>query len=111
MNSIKVLHTGDVHLGYDCEKDDIEKSFARIISICEDENVDVMLIAGDLFDNARPDDELVNWVIDRFRQINRTMIMISPGNHDYYIRGGCYDRIIRLVRTYLFLMGKWIITR
>lgn len=93
MNSIKVLHTGDVHLGYDCEKDDIEKSFARIISICEDENVDVMLIAGDLFDNARPDDELVNWVIDRFRQINRTMIMISPGNHDYYIRGGCYDRI------------------
>ncbi|MCI5602183.1 MAG: AAA family ATPase [Lachnospiraceae bacterium] len=93
MNSIKVLHTGDVHLGYDCEKDDIEKSFARIISICEDENVDVMLIAGDLFDNAGPDDELVDWVIDRFMQINRTMIMISPGNHDYYIRGGCYDRI------------------
>lgn len=93
MNSIKVLHTGDVHLGYDCEKDDIEKSFARIISICEDENVDVMLIAGDLFDNSGPDDELVDWVIDRFMQINRTMIMISPGNHDYYIRGGCYDRI------------------
>ena len=93
MNSIKVLHTGDVHLGYDCEKDDIEKSFARIISICEDGNVDVMLIAGDLFDNAGPDDELVDWVIDRFMQINRTMIMISPGNHDYYIRGGCYDRI------------------
>ena len=33
MNSIKVLHTGDVHLGYDCEKDDIEKSLLQEICL------------------------------------------------------------------------------
>lgn len=128
MDSIKVLHTGDVHLGYEDMKvydvkgdylyesekifgnkvieDDIKQTFIKIIDICRYENVDIMLIAGDLFDNDNPSDKLVDFVIEEFDSINDTIIMISPGNHDYYIKYGCYDKISASCENVFVFDGK-----
>ena len=127
MNSIKVLHTGDVHLGYDFGSaydvnesfvsngihgsannrvQEIKDTFRKIIDICRDEKADIMLIAGDLFDNENPSGELVTWVAEEFNRISEVMIMISPGNHDYYIPGGCYDKINTLCENVFIFDGE-----
>ena len=59
---MKFLHIADVHIGATPDKDkmwggrrgdEIYDSFKKIIKICEEQQVDLLLIAGDLF-NAPP---------------------------------------------------------
>ena len=115
MNNIKVLHTGDIHLGYefggsdDFKKErarELRETFSRIIDMCHDDKVDVLLIAGDLFDNDNPSEKLVNFVIEEFRRINEVIIMISPGNHDYYLVNTYYDKINTLCENVFIFDGE-----
>lgn len=115
MDRIRVLHTGDFHLGYDYGKyeehseeraGENRETFGRIIDLCRNENVDVMLIAGDLFDNDNPKNELVEYVIRGFQSIEDVIIMIAPGNHDYYIKGSFYDRISTLCENVFIFDGE-----
>lgn len=64
MEGIKVLHTGDIHLGYDFDGDyeygrirrkELRETFSYIIELCRQESVDIMLIAGDLFHSDCPE--------------------------------------------------------
>lgn len=102
MSGIKVLHTGDFHLGYDYGKIEIhneeriqeqKETFQNILQLCRRKQVDVMLLAGDLFDNDNPSDELVRFVIGQFQMLEDTIVMIAPGNHDYYRPNAFYDQI------------------
>lgn len=88
---VKILHCADFHLGAEFttlgEKSvqrqrEILFSFERIISICKEEKVDFLLIAGDLFDHIHIDNQIYSEVVDLFRRIPDTVIAISPGNHD-----------------------------
>lgn len=115
MKSIKVLHTGDFHLGYDYGKYDVHsverateniETFFRVVDLCRDKDVDVMLIAGDLFDNDNPKDELIDSIIRGFQKIQDVIIMIAPGNHDYYRKGSYYDRISTLCENVFIFDGE-----
>jgi DNA repair exonuclease SbcCD nuclease subunit len=95
-----VLHTADVHLGSDAYGDpaqqaahrDLERRvFQRIIDRALTDQVDLLLIAGDLFDHNRVPDETVAFVrteLDRLRQ----PVVILPGNHDCLETNAIYDR-------------------
>ncbi len=99
---ITLLHTGDLHLGFpysglkekaaERQQDNLE-TFLYIISLCRSRNVDILLAAGDLFDTPVPDRELLKTVRKAFADIPDTLVVISPGNHDYYEPGGIYDDI------------------
>lgn len=99
---ITLLHTGDLHLGFsyrgmdekadERQRDNLE-TFLFIISICRQQNIDILLIAGDLFDSPKPDRKLLEIVRKTFAEIEKTLVIISPGNHDYYETGGIYDDI------------------
>ncbi len=64
MTMIRLLHTADVHLGAKflslgdkgaAQREQIRASFKKLISLAIAEDVDVVLIAGDLFDaNQQP---------------------------------------------------------
>jgi DNA repair protein SbcD/Mre11 len=97
---LRVLHTADVHLDSDGYGDaaaqaahrEIGRSvFRRIIDRALGDEVDLVLIAGDLFDHNRVPDETVAFVrgeLDRLRQ----PVVILPGNHDCLYPSAIYDR-------------------
>ena len=87
---LKVLHTADVHLdldGYIADphtrryRDIIHQAFSTVIDLAIGENVDLLLIAGDLFDSNRPSADVVEFAIQELRRVGRPIVMI-PGNHD-----------------------------
>lgn len=96
---MKIIHCADAHLGSDIRslghlgarrKMEIRQSFFRILELCEEVKADLLLIAGDLFDQPTPDQELVSQVMEQMRKIPHTRIFISPGNHDYICLDSCY---------------------
>ncbi len=86
---MKLLHTSDWHLGK--RLDDfsrIEEQQAVLDEICvvaDDEQVDAVLVAGDLFDTFNPSTEAVDLFYRTVRQLtqngHRPVIAIA-GNHD-----------------------------
>lgn len=89
--TVKILHTADWHLGKRLGRidlrDDLARAVGRVIDVCEREAVEVLVIAGDLFDNVyRAGD--VNAAIDllkegvrRFLRRGGTILAVT-GNHD-----------------------------
>lgn len=88
MNYIKLLHTADIHLKK--LNDDIYETFTKIISLIKREEIEYLLIPGDLFDDLAPEDKLVDKVIELFEYINPCKVLISPGNHDPLTFGSPY---------------------
>ncbi|MBQ7097141.1 MAG: DNA repair exonuclease [Clostridia bacterium] len=87
MSEIKFLHTGDLHIGASRTgvkggRTEIINTFFRIINLCKTENVDFLLISGDLFDRPFVDADTASEIIGAMSQIPDTVIAISPGNHD-----------------------------
>ncbi len=97
MNTVKIIHTADIHLGsartgVKNGKTEIENTFFRIIKICETEKVDFLLIAGDLFDSPFVDTKDAEKIIFMMAQIPETVIAISAGNHDPACPGSVYTK-------------------
>ena len=55
---MKILHTSDWHIGrtlYEKKRyDEFEQFFIWLLNTLEFENIDVLLIAGDIFDTGTP---------------------------------------------------------
>jgi DNA repair protein SbcD/Mre11 len=86
---MKILHTSDWHLGK--RLDDfsrMEEQQAVLLEICEiaeRENVDVVLVAGDLFDTFNPPTEAVDLfykTLKRLTNNGRRPLIAIAGNHD-----------------------------
>lgn len=86
---MKILHTADWHLGKRLDRfSRLEEQILvmnEIVEIAEAQNVDLVLIAGDLFDNFNPSTEAVELFYKTLKRLSRNgkrpVIAIS-GNHD-----------------------------
>jgi exonuclease SbcD len=86
---MRILHTSDWHIGRQFHNqsliDDQRYQLEQLIKIVRAEKVDVVVVAGDLYDRANPSAEavaLLDEVINRISQeFGVPMIMIA-GNHD-----------------------------
>jgi exonuclease SbcD len=86
---MRILHTSDWHIGRQFHNvsllEDQRHVLKQLFSIIEQENIDVVLIAGDIYDRSVPPAEavaLLDEVIDHIsHQLKRPLIIIS-GNHD-----------------------------
>lgn len=58
-----------------------ERQLAEVISRCNDAKVELVIIAGDMFDNGHPEAEGVARVLDAFKKANFKVIVVN-GNHD-----------------------------
>jgi exonuclease SbcD len=99
--TLKVLHTADVHLdldGYGADshtrryRDINHQAFRTVIDVAIQENVDLLLIAGDLFDSNRPSSDVVDFAIEELRRAGRPTVII-PGNHDCVNTQSIYHRV------------------
>lgn len=110
MSGIKVIHTGDFHIGASRThaingKSEIKNTFFRVINLCRTENIDFLLIAGDLFDTPFADSDTVSEVIGAMSQIPETVIAIAPGNHDHFCDGSVYSESIFPENVVIFAPG------
>ncbi|SDX73066.1 exonuclease SbcCD subunit D [Salimicrobium album] len=85
---MKIIHTADWHLGKIIYKqhltEDQNEVIQQFLKICEEEQPDAVIIAGDLYDRAIPPKEAVKVLNDtllHLRKLNIPVLMIS-GNHD-----------------------------
>ncbi len=95
---MKFIHIADVHLGVhpdagtaytEKRPKEIWDTFERIIGICQKEQTDLLLIAGDLFHRQPLLRELkeVNYL---FSALTHTKVVLIAGNHDYIRRDSYY---------------------
>lgn len=86
---LTVLHTSDWHIGHQLYKrrryDEFKAFFKWFIKTCKEKNVDVVLIAGDIFDTALPASDAQKMYYEFLVDLSRTCvrhIVITSGNHD-----------------------------
>ena len=98
---LRLLHTADVHLGArhadlgDRASTQRERQFAAFVATIDlalAEKVDLVLIAGDLFDsNVQPRRSVERAAAQLKRLVDaRIRIVIAPGTHDVYDRASIY---------------------
>ena len=112
MNKIKVLHCADLHFDTpfkelskevsDVSKNELLEVFKNIIDLSINENVEVLLIAGDVFDNLTVNKNTLFFISDQLKRIKNIKVFISPGNHDPYNEKSFYSMINWPENVYIF---------
>lgn len=97
---IRFLHCADLHLdspfsGLDAlqseaRREEQRELFRTLICHAKNRRVDLVLIAGDLFDSGFTSSSTVKFVADMLATLD-CPVVISPGNHDPYVEGGVYS--------------------
>ena len=86
---MRILHTSDWHIGRKLKEHDRSEEFRKFFSWLEDiirtENIDVLLVAGDIFDNTTPTVTAQNIYYSFLSRIAENPLrhtVIISGNHD-----------------------------
>ncbi len=98
---MKFLHIADLHLGKQMNDlsllDDQEAVLQQVLSIAAQEQVDAVLIAGDVYQRSSPQAEAMA-LFDRFVSrlaAERRQVFIISGNHDSALRISYFASLIR----------------
>ncbi len=90
--TVRILHTADVHLGAAACGARLgsaaaalrrarPRALARVVELARTQKADLILIAGDLFDSARPDAHVAEEAM-RLLSSSPVPVALIPGNHD-----------------------------
>ena len=112
---MKFMHLSDVHLGVEPDAgrpwskkraQDIWDSFAEAVKRAGEEQVDFLLISGDLFHSQPLKKELkeINYL---FEKIPDTRILLMAGNHDY-LQQKSYYRTFQWAENVCFFLREEI---
>lgn len=112
MNKVKILHCGDLHFDTpfkelnsklaEISKEEILEVFRNIIDITIKEEVQLLLLAGDIFDNLTVNKKTLYFIKSQLDRLNKTKVFISPGNHDPYNEKSFYKLIDWPENIYVF---------
>src|SRR5690349_1272092 len=97
---MRLLHTSDWHLGrsfHGVGMLDAQRSFVdQLVAFVRDEKVDVVLIAGDVYDRALPGVDVVGLLDDALVRLTDAgaAVVLTSGNHDSAIRLGFASRLL-----------------
>lgn len=112
---LRILHAGDLHLdsafsafpapvaarrrAYQCE------AFEALLREARARGVSLVLLAGDCFDTTTPNPDTVRRF---FAALEKTEVpvVIAPGNHDFYTKGGLWDSLPLPPNVCLFREGR-----
>lgn len=98
--SLRILHTGDIHLDSPFSRLSLEESeerrarlrdtFSRLMALVREREIDIALIAGDLFDCAYVTAGTAARLAEELAACPHCRFFISPGNHDPYTANSLY---------------------
>ncbi len=97
---MRLLHTSDWHLGRRLHGTDLTDAHAawvdHLVEVVRERSVDVLLVAGDVFDRAVPPVESVQlWDEALARVVDAgAAVVVSSGNHDSPVRLGVHASLI-----------------
>ncbi|HET7140121.1 MAG TPA: exonuclease SbcCD subunit D [Arthrobacter sp.] len=97
---MRLLHTSDWHLGrsfHGVGMLDAQRSFVdQLVSTVTGNGVDVVLIAGDVYDRALPGVDVVGLLDDALVRLTAAgaTVVLTSGNHDSAIRLGFASRLL-----------------
>jgi DNA repair protein SbcD/Mre11 len=87
--SVRILHTADWHVGKSLKGvgrlDEQEQVLREIVRITREEEVDAVLVAGDLYDSAAPNAAAQRLVVRTLMALAGTgaEVVVIAGNHDH----------------------------
>lgn len=112
--TVKILHTGDIHLDSpfsrldekraEIRKSELRAAFTSMITYARVNEIDIVLIAGDLFDSEFVTRETIGLLIREFEKCP-SEIFIVAGNHDcissssIYIREGIFPSNVHVFKN------------
>ena len=91
MDSVKILHCADIHIGAaenflstraESRRAETLITFEKIINLAKEEKVDILLIAGDLFNSNNIEKSFIDRVFECFASVPNIKIVYAAGNHD-----------------------------
>lgn len=90
---MRILHTSDWHLGRSLHGVDMVEHQAafldHLVDVVRTEQVDAVLVAGDVYDRAIPPVAVVELLTETLLRLSEhTRIVLTPGNHDSATRLG-----------------------
>ncbi len=98
---LKILHCADLHLDSpfadalgkgEARKTKLRATFPNLISYCAAAQVQVVLIAGDLFDSTYVSRQTLSMLAREMASLPDVHFFIAPGNHDPYFAGSIWDK-------------------
>lgn len=113
---MRILHTSDWHLGRSFHREGMLGHQAayvdHLLSVVEQEKVDVVLVAGDVYDRALPQVDAVRLASEALARLaaSRAKVVLTSGNHDSAGRLGFGSELIDaagvFIRTDLASVGR-----
>ncbi len=109
---IKILHCADIHLDSafaleiaskaEVRRSELRGTFTSLIYYAKTNAVDIVLIAGDLFDREFVTKDTISLILREFASVPSCRFVIAPGNHDPYNEGGVYAKVKFPDNVYIF---------
>lgn len=100
---MKFIHVADIHfdipfktlsdradLGVERRLEQ-RKAFKKMIDFAQENQVDCIFIAGDLYEQEYVKSTTIEYINSLFKEIPHIKIYITPGNHDPYIKNSYYN--------------------
>ncbi|SDE24118.1 exonuclease SbcCD subunit D [Nocardioides lianchengensis] len=97
---MRLLHTSDWHLGRSFHREGMLTHQAayvdHLLEVVDSERVDVVLVAGDVYDRALPHVDAVRLADEALARLaaSRAQVVLTSGNHDSAQRLGFSSRLI-----------------
>lgn len=111
---MKFLHLADCHLDApfvelgqaqnksNLRRNELLKTFSKVMEIAKSKVVDIVLISGDLFEQKYVDKSTIKSINNIFIQMPNIKIFISPGNHDPFIHNSYYNTFNWAQNVFIF---------
>jgi exonuclease SbcD len=99
VRDVRILHTSDWHLGrsfHGVGMLDAQAAYVdHLLAVVESEQVDLVAVAGDVYDRALPPVDAVELADDTLARLaaSRATVVVSSGNHDSPARLGFNSRL------------------
>ena len=97
---MRILHTSDWHLGRSFHREDLLGHQAayvdHLLEVVDSERVDLVVVAGDIYDRALPPVDAVRLANETFTRLarSRAKVVVTSGNHDSAQRLGFGSELI-----------------
>lgn len=100
---MKFVHIADIHFDSpfvnlsdkdmmgDLRRLEQRKVFKKVIEYIKENDIKYLFISGDLYEHKYIKLSTIEYINNLFKEIPETMVFISPGNHDPFIKNSYYN--------------------
>lgn len=92
---LRFFHVADIHLGASNQPIQYrEQTLPKLIEAARNDNVQIILIVGDIFDKAQPNQKIKDYLLEQIIGASDIQFVITIGNHDYANKAKDYHSLL-----------------